>query len=146
MLFNMANMALCAYIAGELFLRILGHGPVYRDAATKLGEAFLPAMVLAISYYTLHSMGVAFIVALQTHQNVFQIWRQNLMWCLSNNVACALSAVFVAAGIAAISPMIIIAVLLFLAAIYISYRASVVRVPQRTQPAPSPLEAATSRN
>jgi hypothetical protein len=135
-LFNIANMALSAYIAGELFFRILGHGPVYQDAATKLGGAFLPAMLLAISYYILNSMGVAIIVALQAHENVFRIWRENLMFGLIIYVACALGAVFVATGMAAISPMIIIAVLLLLTVVYISFRASLAvdKVPQRTQP------------
>lgn len=133
-LFNMANMALSAYIAGELFFRILGHGPVYRDAAMKLGEAFLPAMVLSISYYILNSMGVSIIVALQANKNVLRIWHENLMWGVTTYVACALGAVFVAAGMAAISPMIVIAVLLILTAIYISYRAFVERIPQRAQP------------
>jgi hypothetical protein len=51
-------------------------------------------------------------------------------------VACALGAVFVATGMAAISPMIIIAVLLLLTVVYISFRASLAvdKVPQRTQP------------
>ena len=40
-LFNMAGMALSAYVAGELFFRLLGHGPMYRDASMSLRVGFI---------------------------------------------------------------------------------------------------------
>jgi len=133
-LFNIAGMALSAYIAGELFFRILGHSPVYQDQTLKLGETFLPAMVLAISYYLLNTMAIAVIVALQEYENVLRVWRENLLWGLATCVACALGAVFVAIGIAALTPMIAIGVLLLLAVAYVSLKASVERVPQGIRP------------
>ena len=128
-LFNMAEMALSAYIAGELFFRLLGQGPLSLHMRGSLGEIFLPALILAISYYLLNSMGVAVIVALQKRESIFRIWHQNLLWGLTTYVVCALGAVFVAAGIMAITPTIALAVLIILAAVYISLRASVERTP-----------------
>jgi hypothetical protein len=133
-LFNIAGMALSAYIAGELFFRLLGHSPVYQDQTLKLGETFLPAMVLAISYYLLNTMAIAVIIALQEYENVLRVWRENLLWGLATCVACALGAVFVAVGIAALTPMIAIGVLLLLAVAYVSLKASVERAPQGIRP------------
>ena len=126
-LFNVAGMALSAYVAGLLFFRILGHGPAYSDPAFRLGEVFLPALLLAVSYYLLNTMAVAVIVGLQAQQNVVQVWRENLLWGMTTDVACALSAVFVAIGILAMAPVVAIAVLLSLVIVYLSLRAGVQR-------------------
>jgi len=133
-LFNIAGMAVSAYIAGELFFRILRHGPVYRDHAITFGQTFLPALVLAISYYVLNTMGVAIMVALQAHEKVFRVWRENLLWGMTTDVNCAFGAVFVASGIMTITPMIAIGVLLILVVVYVSLRASVGRMPQGIGP------------
>jgi hypothetical protein len=133
-LFNVAAMALSAYLAGALFFRVLGRGAVYGDPSVKLMESFLPALLLAVSYYLLNSMGVAVIVALQARQAVLRFWRENLSWGLTTQIACALGAVFVAGSMAALSLSSAISVLLFLAAIYISFRASADRAPQGIRP------------
>ena len=133
-LFNIASMAISAYIAGTLFFRILGHGPMYQDQTISFGETLLPTLVLAISYYLLNTMGVAIIVALQAQEKVFQVWWQNLLGGLTTCVACALGAVFVAAGIVAATPTIAIGVLLLLAAVYVSLRAFVSRISRGIPP------------
>jgi len=134
-LFNVAGMALSAYIAGELFFRTLVNGPVFGNRMPKLEAAFLPALVLAISYYLLNTMGVAVIVALQMKEKVLPLWRENLLWGLTTSVACALGAVFLSAGMMAMTPRIALAVLLMLAVIYVTFNESVKRVPQRVQSA-----------
>jgi hypothetical protein len=126
-LFNIAGMALSAYIAGVLFFQILGHGPTGLIRTTISGETFLPTLVLAISYYVLNTMAVAVIVALQAHENVLRLWCENLLWGLTTCVACALGAVFVSAGLVAITPTIAIAVALILATIYVTFRTFVDR-------------------
>jgi hypothetical protein len=88
-------------------------------------------MVLAISYYILNSTCVAIIVALQTHRRILQVWRENLLWGLIPPITCALGAVYVAAGIRAISPMTTAAMLIMLAVIYLTFRASVEKVSQK---------------
>ncbi len=126
-LFNIAGMALSAYIAGVLFFQILGHGPAGLYRTTISGETFLPTLVLAISYYLLNTMAVAVIVALQAHENVIRLWCENLLWGLTTCVACALGAVFVSAGLVAITPAIAIAVALILTTIYVTFRTFVDR-------------------
>jgi hypothetical protein len=122
--FNVAGMAVSAYLAGALFFRIAGHGPVYQDLAMKF-EVFLPALLLGTSYYLLNSMCVAIIVGLQAQKNVMRVWQGNLLWGLTTEATCSLSAAFVAAGMLAMTPMTFIAVLLSLTIVYISLKASV---------------------
>ena len=130
-LFNLAATAIPAYLAGEMFVRILAQQPIAQNQGMIPVAAFFPVMVLAISYYLLNSTCVAIIVALQAERSVPQVWRENLSWGLIPPIACALGAVFVAAGIMAMTPMTAAAMLIMLAAIYLTFRPSVEKVSQR---------------
>jgi hypothetical protein len=132
--FNIAGMAISAYIAGEIFFKILGHGPIFVDKTVPLGQTFLPAVVLAISYYILNTTAVAIIVALQKEQNVLRVWRENLSAGMTTDLNCSLGAAFVASGISTLTPTIAIAVLLILAVVYVSLKALAQRVPQSIPP------------
>lgn len=122
-LFNMAAMALSAYLAGEIFFRMLGRGPLYQAEKMTFSTAFLPAMVLAISYYLFNALSVSFIVSLQAEENALRVWLDNLLWGLSTYVACAFGAVLISAGILAVHPGTAIGILLLLAAVYAAYKA-----------------------
>jgi uncharacterized membrane protein len=122
-LFNMAAMALSAYLAGEVFFRMLGRAPLYQAAKLEFGPIILPALTLAISYYFLNALSVSFIVALQAEVNALQIWRDNLLWGIATYITCALGAVLISAGILAVHPGFAIGILLLLAAVYATYRA-----------------------
>jgi len=130
-LFNLAATTIPAYLAGEMFVRILAQQPITQTQGMIPATAFFPVMVLAISYYLLNSTCVAIIVALQAERSVPQVWRENLLWGLIPPIACALGAVFVAAGSMAMTPMTAAAMLIMLAAIYLTFRASVDKVSQR---------------
>jgi hypothetical protein len=133
-LFNVGLVAVSAFTAGELFFRLLGRGPLYQAQVLALKDAFLPALVLAITYYLLNALGVAIIVALQAEQKVFRVWRENLLWCVTTYVACAFGAVLISAGILAITPGVAIGVVLLLATAYATCRAFAERLPQGVQP------------
>jgi uncharacterized membrane protein len=130
-LFNLAATTIPAYIAGEIFVRILAQQPISQNLGMISAAAFFPVMVLAISYYLLNSTCVAIIVALQAERDLAQVWRENLLWGLIPPIACALAAVFIAAGIRAMTPLTAAAMLIMLAAIYLTFRASVEKVAQR---------------
>lgn len=130
-LFNVAATAIPAYLAGEMFVRILAWQPVSQNQSMIPATAFFPVMVLASSYYLLNSTCVAIIVALQAERSALRVWRENLLWGLIPPIACALGAVFVAAGSRALTPMTAAAVLIMLAAIYLTFRASVEKVAQK---------------
>ncbi len=104
---------------------------MYLDRVVRIGDTFLPTLILAVTYYLLNSMGVAVIVALQAQEKVLRVWRQNLLWGMTAYVACALGAVFVAAGVLSMAPLTAIGVLLAVAVVYISFKATVEMVPQR---------------
>ncbi len=133
-LFNMAAMAFSACTAGMIFFRILGHDPLYQAEKVAIGALFLPALSLAVSYHVLNALSVATIVALEAETPILRIWRENLLWGMTTYVACALGAVFIAAGIRAVTPAIAIAVLLFLAAVYITCKAFAGRMSPKAQP------------
>jgi len=122
-LFNMAAMALSAYLAGEVFFRLLGRGPLYQADRVEFGLIFPPSLALAISYYVLNALSVSFIVALQSEVSAIRVWRENLLWGIATYVTCALGAVLISAGILAVHPGIAIGILLLLAAVYATYRA-----------------------
>jgi uncharacterized membrane protein len=130
-LFNMAATTIPAYLAGELFVRLLAQQPIAQNQGMISAAAFFPVMVLAISYYLLNSTCVVIIVALQAERSLSQVWRENLLWGLIPPIACALGAVFVAAGSRAMTPMTAAAMLIMLAAIYLTFRASVEKVAQK---------------
>jgi hypothetical protein len=87
------------------------------------GATFLPALMLAVSYYLFNALSVSFIVALQAEENALRVWRDNLLWGLATYVACAFGAVLISAGILAVHPGIAIGILLLLAAVYATYKA-----------------------
>ena len=131
-LFNMAAMALSAFVAGGVFFKLLGSGPLFRAERVALGALFLPALSLAILYYLLNALSVSAIVALEKETSILKIWRENLLWGIADYVTCALGAVFLAAGILAITPAIAIAVALLLASIYATCKAFAERIRVRT--------------
>jgi len=44
-----AVLALSAYLAGEVFFRILGRGPLYQADKVNLAVTFFPALMLAVT-------------------------------------------------------------------------------------------------
>ena len=132
MLFNVAATAIPAYIAGELFVRTLIRQPVSQNPGMISPAAFFPVILLAISYYVINSTCVAIIVALQNNQRIIRVWRENLLWGLIPPITCALGAVFVSSGMMAATPTTLAAILIMLAAIYLTFRASVEKVSQKS--------------
>jgi uncharacterized membrane protein len=133
-LFNMGVMSVSAFVAGEAFFRLLGSKPLYRATVPAVGDMFLPAVVLAISYYMLNALGVAFIVALQSGQRVSRVWRENLLWGVTTCLACAFGAVLISAGIMAITPDAAIGVVLLLVTVWATCKAFAERLPQGVEP------------
>lgn len=132
--FNMGVMSVSAFAAGELFFRLLGNAPAYQARALALGDAFLPAVVLAISYYLLNALGVAVIVAMQSEQEIFRVWRENLLWGATTYLACAFGAVLISAGILAVTPNIAVGLALLLGTVYTTCKAFAERLPQGVEP------------
>jgi len=132
-LFNIAVMPLAAYLGGELFFRALGHGPLYLKGGVSLGSMFFPAVVMALGYYLVNSVGVAIIAALQAQQRLIPIWLENCLWSSAIYVTSGLGAIFIAVSVGAVTPMLVAAAALMLLAIFLSYRVYVDVARRRTQ-------------
>ena len=129
--FNMAAMAISAFIAANIFFRLLGSGPLFREEGIRFGAIFLPVLLLAISHYLLNAFAVATIVALQEQLDILRVWRENLLWGLADYIACAFGAVFVAAAILAVTPATASAVLILLASLYLTRKSLAERISRR---------------
>ena len=137
MLFNVTAMAVSAYAVGEAFFWLLGQEPLYIKPVQATGRFFLPAMLLAASYYILNATGVALIVALQEKLSLLRIWANNLVWGLAVSTASSLAAVFVATSILTFTPATAAAILLLMAVLYLTLKATTQCVPQPSSPQPS---------
>ncbi len=79
-LFNTATMVLSAGLAGEVFFRLIGRGPLIAGPAERPGHLLVPLLSMALVYYLANSGFVAAILALDLRSSIWQIWRRNLMW------------------------------------------------------------------
>jgi diguanylate cyclase (GGDEF)-like protein len=78
--FNMASMAISAYLAGKILFVLLDHGPLYEGSTLTLGEIILPVAAMALVHYLTNTVSVALIVALETQRDVYHIWRERFLW------------------------------------------------------------------
>lgn len=94
-LFNIGNVAMCAFVAGQMFFLVWSKGPLYRDSESGFAGLFPAAVILALGYYLLNSGTVALMVALDSHGSTYRIWKENFVWHAVNYFACTLAAVFI---------------------------------------------------
>ena len=80
-LFNIAQLALAAYVLGEIF-HSLQSGILLRDVGSVLGgsELLLKILVCSLLYFGLNSFLVAAAVALVSVQSLAWLWKVNFFW------------------------------------------------------------------
>ena len=85
-LFNAAQLALVAFIVGQVFYR-LGEWNVPPNSSQTQGLSGLLAKILvcALLYFILNSGFVAVAVSLVTRQRVAAVWKRNLLWASPTN-------------------------------------------------------------
>jgi diguanylate cyclase (GGDEF)-like protein len=79
-LFNMASMAISAYLAGKTFFMLLGHGPLYGGPTLTLARILLPVGAMALVHYLTNTLSVAWIIALETRRGLYHVWRERFLW------------------------------------------------------------------
>jgi putative nucleotidyltransferase with HDIG domain len=95
-LFNVAAPALSAWSSAHLFFWLSGIAPLSVSPAS-LNE-ILPALVLfAVVYFGLNSSLIALRIALDRHQNAYDVWRRSFIW-LSLNYFCGASIAILLVG------------------------------------------------
>ena len=72
--FNIASMALSAFLAGKVFFLILGRKPIYGHPAVSLQELILPAGAMALVHYIVNTGSVAAMIGLEDGKKFRRIW------------------------------------------------------------------------
>jgi diguanylate cyclase (GGDEF)-like protein/putative nucleotidyltransferase with HDIG domain len=95
-LFNLAAPVLSVWCSSHLFFYVAGIQPLVKQPSPI--NAILPALVLfALSYFTLNSWLITFVIALERHLNPLLVWKRSFVW-LSLNYLGAASVAFLLVG------------------------------------------------
>jgi len=78
-LFNFANLALSVWVAGTLFYRIAGIGPLFA-ADVVPSSLMMPLAVFAATYYVVNSGLTATAIAFARRRSVAAVWREHFLW------------------------------------------------------------------
>ena len=85
-LFNAAQLALVAFIVGQVFYRLSDERvPLASSPTQGLGSLLLKILACALLYFILNSGIVAVALSLVTRQRVAAVWKQNLLWASPTN-------------------------------------------------------------
>jgi hypothetical protein len=143
-LYNSANSAISAFLAGLLALRFLGQPILHREALLRPASLLLPLCLLAGGYFLLNTVLVAAAAAFDKSLSFFLVWREGFMWTCVNYLAGAFVAGMLAQAADPLAPTRLLTVLFCCAAVYLSCRAhvrlahKVQRLQQSAQPAAGP--------
>jgi len=122
-IFNTANMALSAQLAGLAFYGVLGRGILNGIGQVRLRDVLIPMAILGLVHYVVNSGSVAAVVALETRANYYRIWRDSFLWTAIAYLSCASASVLVAVNADSISPFMSAALLPILIVVYFEYKA-----------------------
>jgi diguanylate cyclase (GGDEF)-like protein/putative nucleotidyltransferase with HDIG domain len=122
-LFNTANMALSAQLAGLAFYGVLGRGILSGVGQVRLRDVLIPMAILGLVHYIANAGTVAAVVALETRANYYRIWRECFLWTSIAYLSCASASVLIAVNADSISPYMTAALLPVLIVVYFEYKA-----------------------
>ena len=85
-LFNAAQLALVAFIVGQIFYRLGPHSFSLNSIPTHgLADLLFKILFCALLYFILNSGLVAVVLSLVTKQRVTTVWKHNLLWTSPTN-------------------------------------------------------------
>lgn len=120
--FNMAIMAISAYLSGKVFFLILGSPPLFPDPRLSLREITFPAVAMALVHYLANTLGVTSMIALESRQNLFTIWRSRFLWTSLTYFAGSSAACLIAINARSITPTVVGLVLPVLSVTYFAFK------------------------
>ena len=123
LLFNTGVMTLSAALGGEVFIRVMGRAAFHYNPAASGGTFLVALGLLAAVYYFSNTLLVAAMVALDQGKDVLTVWRNNFTWALVNYVAASAVAGLLALVGDSLMAGTMIAVVVALAALYVSIKA-----------------------
>ena len=95
-MFNLAAPALSVWLSSQLFFVVAGISPLIEQPSPL--NAILPALVLfALTYFTLNSWLITFVIAFERRLSPITIWRRSFVW-LSLNYLGGASVAFLLVG------------------------------------------------
>jgi diguanylate cyclase (GGDEF)-like protein len=121
-LFNSATMALSAFIAGTIFLKLSPTGLLSKGFNAGIIDLLIPLGVLAFAHYMMNSGSVAIIVALEKRKNIFHIWKDNFLWTSITYFAGVAAASFIAITVGDVTPQVLGVAVPVLLAVYFTYK------------------------
>jgi len=122
MLFNVAAMACSAHLAGSLFFKISGIGPLFGGFGGSFIDLLIPLSILGFSHYLFNSGSVAIIVALEKRQSLFFIWKDGFLWTSITYFAGVAAASFIALTFGDVTPKVLGVAIPVLLAVYFTYK------------------------
>jgi len=120
--FNMASLALSAYLAGSLFFLLAGRGPVFQPPPASLRQLFLPALLMALLHYLANTGSVALIIALENHNPFLPVWLDRFRWTSVTYFAGASAATLIAANAHRLTPALVAVSLPTIFVTYFAFR------------------------
>ena len=132
-LFNVAQLALVAFVVGEVFYHLQG-GSILLDGTQGLAFPALLVKVLFCSllYFILNSVLVAAAMALVSRQSLTPLWKKNFLWASPTNLFNA--SVAAAVAFLTIQPIVFAFVLAVLPLILCTYYADRVNLYRQRVP------------
>ena len=121
-LFNSATMALSAFIAGTIFLKLSPTGLLSKGFNAGITDLLIPLGVLAFAHYMMNSGSVAIIVALEKRKNIFHIWKDNFLWTSITYFTGVAAASFIAITVGDVTPQVLGVAVPVLLAVYFTYK------------------------
>jgi diguanylate cyclase (GGDEF)-like protein/putative nucleotidyltransferase with HDIG domain len=82
-LFNMAAPSVALWIASHVFYFLAAVEPLYKTPRPIL-PLLVPLLVLAVLYFLLNSLLIAWAVAFEKHISALTVWRHNFLWLSLN--------------------------------------------------------------
>ena len=87
-MFNLSAPALSVWISSHLFFLVAGVKPLVEQASPI--NAILPALLLfALTYFTLNSWLITFVIALERKLNPVTVWKRSFIWLSLNHLGSA---------------------------------------------------------
>ena len=77
-IFNFGNLTLSVWFSGRLFFAAAGVHPLFMEPSAS-NELIAPIVLLAATYFSVNSGLTAMVIALESGQQPFNVWRQHFM-------------------------------------------------------------------
>lgn len=133
MLFNVGATALSAYLAGATFFAVIGQGPLFRGQPPTLWAILVSVVLMALVHYLANSGSVAAMVALDSRQNIYAIWREGFLWTSITSLTGASVAGLIALNVNAITPAVIGIIAPTVLIIYFTYKTYLEKVEENVR-------------